>query len=47
MPKRSVAKYKADEGNNSVFESFSILSVLEFNKVFPIIFCLLFLYNIL
>ena len=34
---------RADEGNNSVFESFSILSVLVFNEVFAIIFCLLFM----
>ena len=34
---------RADEGNNSVFESFSILSVLVFIEVFAIIFCLLFL----
>ena len=33
---------RADEGNNSVFESFSILSVLVFIEVFAIIFCLLF-----
>ena len=32
---------RADEGNNSVFESFSILSVLVFIEVFAIIFCLL------
>ena len=39
--------FRADEGNNSVFESFSILSVLVFIEVFAIIFCLLFLdYNI-
>ena len=36
-------KNKADEGNNSVFESFSILSVLVFIEVSAIIFCLLFL----
>ena len=34
---------RAVEGNNSVFESFSILSVLVFIEVFAIIFCLLFL----
>ena len=33
---------RADEGNNSVFESFSFLSVLVFIEVFAIIFCLLF-----
>ena len=40
---QNVIENNNDAGNNSVFESFSILSVLVFIEVFAIIFCLLFL----